>query len=401
MILVENDLSLFPPSTLSLSEVEATWTGLKNHPKLEFLDMPQRAEEWTRCEEIAAKIKAQFEFLIVIGIGGSSLGAESMIKSLAPPKREQVIFIDNYDLEEIDLKLAGVPLNKCAFYVVSKSGNSLFTLSLTDFIIGRLEQNKVSWKNSFWVCTEQKESPLVTWAEKNKFPLMTIPIHVGGRFSVFTAAGLLPMAFAGCDMKALRKGAMNLLSSPESLFSAAQFYLSSFQKHHSLSYIWFYSSMMKGFGPWLVQLWSESLGKVGSLAGAPICCSGTIDQHSMLQQVAESTYPRNVTFVHFDSLEAKTTGPLGESQFKPFAYWGNKSLGEIMKAEYDGTRAALIERQIPLISIRLKGQREEDLGELVMFFESLIGLLGALLKINAFDQPGVELSKKITKEILD
>jgi glucose-6-phosphate isomerase len=400
MILVENDLSLFPKSDLSVTEVETVWKDLQTHPKLEFLALPNRTDEWTHCKDIALKMKARFKFLVVIGIGGSSLGAESMIKSLAPAERTRVVFIDNYDLEEIDLKLSEISLGQCAFYVVSKSGNSLFTLSLTDFIIGRLDQSKISWKDSFWVCTEQKESPLSNWAKKNSFPQLIIPIDVGGRFSVFTAAGLVPMAFAGCDMDALREGALNLLKSPESLFSAAQFYFSGFQKQQSLSYIWFYSSMMKGFGPWLVQLWAESLGKVGSNAAAPICCAGTIDQHSMLQQVAESKYPRNVTFIHFDSLESKTAGPLGESQFKPFAYWDNRSLGEIMKAEFDGTRSSLVERQIPMLSLKLKGQREEDLGGLVMFFESLVGLLGALLKINAFDQPGVELSKKLTKEIL-
>jgi glucose-6-phosphate isomerase len=161
MILVENDLSLFPKSDLSVTEVETVWKDLQTHPKLEFLALPNRTDEWTHCKDIALKMKARFKFLVVIGIGGSSLGAESMIKSLAPAERTRVVFIDNYDLEEIDLKLSEISLGQCAFYVVSKSGNSLFTLSLTDFIIGRLDQSKISWKDSFWVCTEQKESPSI------------------------------------------------------------------------------------------------------------------------------------------------------------------------------------------------------------------------------------------------
>jgi len=158
--------------------------------------------------------------------------------------------------------------------------------------------------------------------------------------------------------------------------------------------------MLRGFSPWLIQLWAESLGKIGSKAGVPVCGLGTIDQHSMLQQISEGEYPRNITLFHVSSLENAESGPIGHSQFKPFAYWENTSLGKIMKAEFEGTQTALVERKIPVLTLVMRDQKAQDLGELVVFFECLVALLATLLKVNAFDQPGVERSKRITQQIL-
>ena len=400
MLQIQTEKSLIPEASLSHEIVANTWSELSARPDLGFLELPKNASEWETCQRIARDIRSRFSSLIVIGIGGSSLGAECLIKSLAPTGRQDVLFIDNYDLDEINLKLSGVDLTKTAFYVVSKSGNSLFTLSLTDFLIGRLTALNVDWRKCFWTCSEGKQSPLSDWAKANRLPLLEVPINVGGRFSVFTASGLLPMAFAGCDLTGLREGANRALANTQTVISAAQFYFSCFQQNQSISYIWFYSSMLRGFSPWLIQLWAESLGKIGSKAGVPVCGLGTIDQHSMLQQISEGEYPRNITLFHVSSLENAESGPIGHSQFKPFAYWENTSLGKIMKAEFEGTQTALVERKIPVLTLVMRDQKAQDLGELVVFFECLVALLATLLKVNAFDQPGVERSKRITQQIL-
>lgn len=400
MLKIQIKKSLIPTAAIEEDVVAKVWNNLLERSDLGFLKLPQNSSDWETFQKLGIEIRSQFEFLIVIGIGGSSLGAESLIKSLAPHGRNKVLFIDNYDLDEITMKLSGVNLAKAAFYVVSKSGNSLFTLSLTDFVISRLIEQNINWKKAFWVCTESRPSPLSNWAVANELPRLEVPLNVGGRFSVFTASGLVPLAFAGCDLEGLRQGALNGLSNSQSIVAAAQFYFSCFQKNQSISYIWFYSSMLRGFSPWLIQLWAESLGKIGSKAGVPVCGLGTIDQHSMLQQISEGEYPRNITLFHVNSLESFDVGPIGKSQFSPFAYWENTSLGRIMKAEFEGTQTALVERKIPVLTLLMDDQKATDLGELVVFFECVIALLAAMLKINAFDQPGVERSKEITQQIL-
>lgn len=382
-----------------MENLKSIWLKLKARPDVGFLDLPTQEGSWTACAQEALKIQENFQSLIVIGIGGSSLGAESVIRTIAPINKNKVIFIDNYDIDDIRLKTASLNLKDAALFIVSKSGNSLYTLSLADFFIGQLKAISADWKKHIWVCTEFKKSPLYDWAQANSFPILEIPKNVGGRFSVFTAAGLVPIAFSGINLNSLRQGALATIANLDPIYTCCNFFTECFKNGHSNTFFWFYSSMMKGFGPWLVQLWSESLGKPGSGATVPVVCIGTIDQHSMLQQISEGEIKENVIFFRFGSLEDQTH-QLSSTEFKDFSYWTDFSLGDIMKAEFQGTRDALASRKIPHLSFSLASQNTQEVGALLMFFETVVALTGTAISIDPFNQPGVELSKNLTKNLL-
>ncbi len=369
-----------------------------------FQDLVNRTHLLESAKQMA-KDFSKYETLAVLGIGGSTVGTEALWGILAPPQPEKnIVVFDNVDFAEASRRLARLNLAKTAWYVVSKSGSTLETIAMTEWICEIYRKNNLSFYERAVVCTEKKKNILSDWAEKNKVPQLEIPLDVGGRFSVLTPVGIFPLAFAGVNVDSLMSGAKKALTAPD-LSEVAQKCVASFAQN-PITVFWFYSSLARPLGAWIQQLWAESLGKKLDRLGkparqgsTPLFAVGACDQHSILQQVAEGARDKFVLFFRSQELE-NYDQKITIHEFHEFAYLNNKKAGDLIKAAAEGTEQALKEAGVATHRIYYPDHSAQTLGYLIMWFELLVAEIGELLNINAFDQPGVEGSKKITKEIL-
>jgi glucose-6-phosphate isomerase len=255
--------------------------------------------------------------------------------------------------------------------------------------------------------TEIKASPLFDFATKHQRPILEVPLDVGGRFSVLTAVGMLPAAFMGLNTEEFRAGAESALAMKERVISVSAHALQSFEREEWITLFWHYSSLTRYFGGWIQQLWAESLAKEtdrkqnpAKRASTPMSAIGACDQHSILQQVMAGAKDKFVLFVRVGSAESSTE-TLQETVFPQHKYLLGKGLGQILAAEAEATSLALTQSQVSNMVLHIPDLSPRTVGFLFMFWELVVGLIGEAMNINAFDQPGVELGKRLAKQILD
>lgn len=316
----------------------------------------------------AEKFKDKFDEVLVLGIGGSALGGK-MLADFFGGKKLRVL--DTLDPEEV-AKFPHSP--NTLVVVISKSGGTLETMALRDHFLKKLPLDR------FVVVTETG-STLWDWAEKKQVPAFEMPQNVGGRFSVLTSVGLLPAAVADLPIRQILDGARKMraeFESPDGLpWQLAQAIWGS-GKAQLVHFP--YGEKLKTFGDWWVQLVGESTGKEGK-GFTPISAVGPTDQHSLLQLLSDGPDTFLSLFVENKAIE---TDPLGK----------------IVNAECRATAQSLGEKGRPNITIRLSKLDAETLGQLIVLWEGTVALLGELLEINAFDQPGVERGKILTQQFL-
>jgi len=376
---------------------------------LGFFRLPQQKNLFSETQKIGSEIKENFRELVIVGIGGSSLGPRAIHEIFFEDSEKQKIhFCDNTDMMAFDrlLKILG-DLKKVAWVFISKSGSTLETLAALDFIHQHYQKKGLPfWLNTFYI-TELRKNPLYDLALQHQRPVLEIPINVGGRFSVLTPVGMLPAAFMGLNIEDFRVGAEAALHMREKVLSVSAHTLQSFERQEWITFFWHYSSLMKNFGAWIQQLWAESLAKdkdrsnkKANRVSTPMSAIGACDQHSLLQQVMEGAKDKFIVFVRVGSAESSTE-LLKETAFSQQGYLLNKGLGQILAAEAEATALALTQADISNIVLHVPDLSERTVGFLFMFWELVVGTLGESLNINAFDQPGVELGKRLAKQILD
>ncbi len=381
-----------------------------------FFHVNQNQSLVDECRNIYKKFQHKRNF-IHIGIGGSSLGPEMLIKSLKKNDRH-FIFINNIDPEEIHDQLSKILIQDSLFYFCSKSGGTAETLASLAILTNFLQEkgiNKEQLKNYFVFATDPKKSSLLELAKELDISYLTIPSNIGGRFTVLTPVGFLPALFANLDIDLLNQGAENikikLLNEDLKNNILLQFasFLFTFKKEKKISQTVFmpYSSKLKSFSNWFVQLWAESLGKKKNLKGevvhtgfTPIPSYGATDQHSQVQLFMEGPFEKVIIFLeveHFENDYSLRNDFTQEGLQKLSGF----TLAQLLRAELYGTLEALKENQRPYIHIKIKENNEHSMGELILFFESLTALMGCYLEINPFDQPGVEIGKKYAFKFLN
>jgi glucose-6-phosphate isomerase len=401
-------------------------TQFRERQDLGFPKIPERDALWSQSERIGKDIRSKFPRLVVVGLGGSSMGARTLKEVFGPrsPSHELLI-CDNVDEiefarllglssqfsaanESSDLldKVDSEFLAKTAWLVISKSGSTLETLSAMDLVLTAYEKKGLSLKNHFWIVTEPVDNALAQFAARESLTRAEIPQDVGGRFSVLTPVGMIPAAYLGLSLKDFRKGAQTALHNTELLTQVGALVLQSFELQKDITMFWSYSSHLREFGGWMSQLWAESLGKaqnrkgqVAPRASTPIGAVGACDQHSVLQQVMEGPKNKFVIFQRVSSAETQHF-LIKKSHFPEMNYTEGRSLGDFLAAEAQATSQALTEVGVMNCTLELKDLSEEALGELFMFWQMMIGLLGEALDIDAFNQPGVELGKRLARKIL-
>ena len=383
--------------------------ALKAREDLGFLRLTGRAELWSTAEARAKELRKQAHAMAVLGMGGSSLGGRALLQALKKWNgTHQVEFIDNVDAERFWAWLKSrTNLQDTHWVIVSKSGNTIETLTMADFIDQHLRQSgfkKLSANST--VISEADDNPLMRWARKESVAALEIPKDVGGRFSVLSPVGLLPAAFYGLDLEGMRAGASWALEQDELVARLAAQSLMSFDRSEWITLFWAYADGLREFGLWTQQLWAESLGKARNRKGAqaarastPVPAVGSSDQHSILQQVMEGSHDKFVWFLRVK--QSETESPvLEKTLFDCQDLMAGKSMGRLFGAMASATRSALEKQGVQSLTLTTERLDEKSMGALFMLMELVVGTIGEAIDINAFDQPGVELGKKLARELL-
>lgn len=373
-----------------------------------FHHLPDREELWTSAENLGRELRMQYSDLVVVGIGGSSLGAKAIYEIFASPlSAHRVHFCDNVDATEFDRLVNSIPnLEQTAWLFISKSGSTIETLLTIDFVHQIYTEKGFHFFNHIYIITEKKDNPLALLAKKHNRPALEIPLDVGGRFSVLTPVGMVPAAFLGLSPFDFREGAKEILAHVEPVESMVAYVLDSFERNEWITLFWFYSSWMRSFSGWIQQLWAESLAKQNDRTGSaaprastPMGAIGACDQHSILQQVMDGYKDKFVVFLRVQSAE-QGSKKLKQTLFEQHKFLQGYSMGDLLAAEAQATSQALSQADTSNLVLSVIDLSPKSVGGLFMYWQLVVATLGEAMNINAFDQPGVELGKRLAKEII-
>jgi glucose-6-phosphate isomerase len=390
--------------------------------QLGFWDLPGMPhEDLAAITNEAGRLQGMADNLVVLGIGGSALGATAVDMALSGVFRQSLpcknqamrLFVaDNSDPRMFCSLLSGLDLKRTAFNVVSKSGSTAETMSQFLVVLERLERalGPAEARERIVFTTDPEKGNLRLLASREPFRVLNVPPNVGGRYSVLSAVGLLPLACAGHDVQALLAGAADMaqrclkpspLENPAYMF--ANLAVAMQRAGRNILVMMPYVSDLLGLAQWFAQLWAESLGKALSLDGrtvnvgqTPVAAVGATDQHSQLQLYMEGPQDKLVCFLTLANYGADLEIPGLYPEIDALAYLGGRSMSELIQAEALATAAALASQGRPSLSLRLPRLDAHVMGQLIFLLEAATVAAGAMLGINPLDQPGVELSKVLT-----
>jgi len=349
------------------------------------------------------------ETIVVLGIGGSSLGSKAIYEFLKPIEelKRELIFFESTDPLNIRNQFQNIDMKKTHFLIISKSGGTVETISIFKYIFAKNQDKKL------YTFITDKGSNLEKFAQELGSKLFYLPNNVGGRFSVLSVVGLLPLALCGVDIKSLLKGADEVCESffddgkfKNLLLDKALFYAKNHTRYN-INCIFAYSETLKYFTEWYVQLWGESLGKkqrhsLFNVGLTPIGLIGPKDQHSFLQLIMEGTRDKSVTFIKLQAFEQKLYIPdIKLKHLENLDILNGIAFHDLITMQCDSVIEALKkEKDVPLDEIILPQVDSKSIGALIYYYELLTSLVGELLDVNSYDQPGVESGKIILKEKL-
>jgi glucose-6-phosphate isomerase len=391
-----------------LPSLQEAWDKVFKLQDAKFYELPARKELWTDSVKRAEEIQKKYDATCMVGIGGSSLGARALYQAFEPTAKHKVIFAEAPDETAVAgwRKQMG-PLAKVHFVFCSKSGKTLETLSLLDYFHQTLAKEGLDLAKQATVICGAATSPLRNWAVEQKIPILPVPEDVGGRFSVLTPVGILPAALMGVSVEKMRVGAEWALKQKDLIFKLCDAGLESFAEDKWISQMWIYSGSLHTLGLWWQQLWSESLGKKVKRSGAPaprastpMVCLGPQDQHSLLQQVQEGDRDKWILLLRDSDAEKSGLGFTSSVLKGLDSSFGALHLGEVLKAEVEGFLGALKEAKVPHLVMKASSSQPEAWGAFFMTWMLVIAVMGEHAEINAFDQPGVELGKRLALQSL-
>ncbi|WP_457681526.1 glucose-6-phosphate isomerase [Thermovibrio sp.] len=361
---------------------------LVNKEEMPFIKLPCQ-EELAVIEETVEKLKRVSSRLVVVGMGGSSRGAKAVDEAVGN-RSGKLLFIDNIDPELIEKVFRELKWEESSFAFISKSGKTLETITAMNLVFDELRKRNLKvGERSVFIGNEG--NPLQEVASSVGANFLSVPKEVGGRFSVFTAVGALPLNFAGYNLEEFYKGALKAVKEPEGFLELAAAKFLNYQVGRKISVIMPYSSFMNEFTEWYAQLWAESLGKEGK-GQTPVKAIGTSSQHAILQLFIEGPDDKFYQLLKVREYRSKRRLPK-ECLVLPFL--GGKEVQEVIEAEFKGTVFALKKVNRPLALIELEWLSERELGELMMGYMIAVVVMGKLLGVNPYGQPGVEIGKKV------
>ena len=366
-------------------------------------------EEFARIQAAAARIQSNSKALVVIGIGGSYLGARGVIECLCSPKYNlkakstpNVYFVGNGlssdSLGEVLDLVADVDFS---VNVISKSGTTTEPAVAFRFFREALEKKygREGARSRIYATTDKARGALKSLADAEGWETFVVPDEIGGRYSVLTAVGLLPIAVAGVDITELMEGAARMMDacaessfqSPAWRYAAMRYEL--YRAGRSIELLACYDPAFRFMAEWWKQLFGESEGKEGK-GLFPASVEFTADLHSMGQYIQEGKRLMFETVVRLGASGRQLSVPRDEADGDGLNFLAGKTMDYIRDRAMEGTLLAHTEGGVPNLIVETSGKTAGDLGELIYFFEYACGLSGYLLDVNPFDQPGVEAYKK-------
>ena len=366
-------------------------------------------EEFARIQAAAKKIQAQSKALVVIGIGGSYLGARAVIELLkspnynALPKDTPDIYFAGNGLSSDALGEIVTMLGDRDFSVniISKSGTTTEPAVAFRVFKDMLEKKygKEGAKDRIYATTDAARGALKGLADREGYEEFVVPDAVGGRFSVLTAVGLLPIAVAGVDIEKLMAGAAaqrqecidDPTGSSAAQYAAARHAL--YESGKSVEILAGFEPSFRFFGEWWKQLFGESEGKEGK-GLLPASVDFTADLHSMGQYIQQGQRLMLETVVRFEKPLHEVSIPNDPDNVDGLNFLTGKTISYVNEQAIRGTRLAHVDGGVPNIVVTVPKRDEDSVGRLIYFFEYACGLSGYLLGVNPFDQPGVEAYKK-------
>lgn len=380
--------------------------------ELPFLTMPYRAQLEKDLPPVLEKIK-KYKNMLVLGIGGSALGARAMQKAFAPGQDGPgwtgpwLWIADNVCAAQFESLLTKLNPADTIVVCISKSGGTIETVSQYFLVCDWLQKSLgKNWSEQIILVTDETKGFLRQEVNQNNFVSLVAPDFLGGRYSALSAVGLLPAGFMGIDWKGLLDGAnavaKPLVENAENLASHPAFALACWamalqEKNYSELIFFSYIPQWSTYGPWFAQLWAESLGKDGK-GSMPIPATGVTDQHSVNQMFLDG--PRNKGCLFLTGKQPATNRKFGENLPEQWAWLRGKAFGALLEAEALGTRMALCKHQVPLTGIEMGALDEKAAGSLMMLLEAATIFTGWLMGINPVDQPAVELGKRLANSKL-
>ena len=380
-----------------------------------WLELPSNYDkkEFSRIKKATKKIKKESDILIVIGIGGSYLGARAVIESLTSTfnnmltekqrRYPQILYVgNNLSPNYINELIEYIGDKDFSVNVISKSGTTTEP-AIAFRIFREILENKYGIdeaRSRIYVTTDKERGALKTLADNEGYEKFVIPDNVGGRYSVLTAVGLLPIATAGIDIDKLMQGARNAQERYDDSnlkynecykYAVARNILYKLYKNTEI--LVNYEPKMHYFTEWWKQLYGESEGK-DQKGIFPAGVDFTTDLHSMGQYIQEGRRNLFETVISIENPKSDITINSDEDNLDGLNYLAGKTLDYVNKKAMEGTVEAHVSGDVPNIMLSIENLDEENIGELIYFFEKACAMSGMILGVNPFNQPGVEEYKK-------
>ena len=388
-----------------------------------FYGLASQDDVVRQIRTFAEGVGQAYDHVLVLGIGGSALGTRALLGALRPPAWNELsddardffprlTILDNVDPTSVAAALRRIDPRRVLVNVISKSGGTAETMAQYLVVRAWLEQalGTVATRHLVFT-TDPARGALRELAARESIATVDVPPGVGGRYSVLSPVGLLPAALVGIDIAGLVSGASraveradadDLKINPAALYAALH-WAADAHLGARVHVLMPYTDRLRDFAEWYRQLWAESLGKRVDRRGAPVFAGptpvgavGATDQHSQAQLFMEGPFDKVVTFITVDRLGEDVPIPARPELPPDLAYLPGHTLGELLHAEYEATAAALARMGRMSVTLRLTELSAASVGETIMFFQLATGYAGAWYGVDPFDQPGVELAKRLT-----
>ena len=353
-------------------------------------------------------LSTSIEKVLVIGIGGSSLGPRAVYRSWAEEGKRELLFSENIDPASFVRLVSSLDPIKTMVCVITKSGSTLETMSKFWNLYHRFEAELGErGKDHFVAITDPHKGPLRELVDKLGITSFPVPPEIGGRFSVMCAVGMLPLVLCGYPVERFLSGARDVVVSlnccdvgrPNAIMRAVFDHYMAYQKGYENTVMMPYIDAFEDFSEWFCQLWGESLakdltvdGEKSNVSFTPLRALGTVDQHSQLQLYTSGRRTKHIVFIETEA-RLKDKVPLGLPD--QLSHLEGKSFSEILFAETRGTQAALNAAGVPTSRWVMDKQGPEEIAKLMMIYMIITSTLGDLYRINPYDQPGVEFGKRV------
>jgi glucose-6-phosphate isomerase len=398
-----------------VTEITRTLKTQRAAGALPFYELPYQKDALATLKSLAAAVREECDTLAVLGIGGSALGAKTLVSALETTRR--VLVADNVDPWSFATLLDGLDLARTTFNVVSKSGETPETMAqfliVRDLLLRQL--GAVDYAKRMVITTDADAGTLRQVIHDEGFRDLAVPAGVGGRFSVLTAVGLFPAAVGGVRTDDVLAGAAwmdtrcedtSVWRNPAHLLGAL-LYLADTRHQQRVVVLMPYSDRLRCFAAWFGQLWAESLGKARTLddtpaqsGQTPLGAVGATDQHTLLQLFAAGPPDKVIVMLRVEDHGRELPVPAAYADLDSIGYLGGTGLGELLNLEQRATELALVQQGRPVITLSVPQINGFTLGQLFYLFQMAVVFAGALYRVNPLDQPAVEESRRLTYGLL-